>query len=89
MPAEEEAAPTFYVQTTDTIPASPPHPEGAFYVISFGLRETGAGLLPMAKIHMCLPGDDTEHPPFFPLGSKDHDKVTRAVQDLFDSKSVV
>ncbi len=78
VPLKPDAAPSFFVHDTKAIPASSPHPEGTRYVISFGLYETANGFLPMTKVHMAFPGDETEHPPLFPLGSDDQERVFEA-----------
>ena len=78
VPLKPDAAPSFFVHNTKAILASSPHPEGTCYVISFGLHETATGFLPMTKIHMAFPDDEREHPPLFPLGSNDQERVFQA-----------
>jgi len=78
VPLKPDASPSFFVHDAKTIPASFPHPEGTCYVISFGLYETATGFLPMTKVHLAFPDDEREHPPLFPSGSDDHERVFKA-----------
>jgi len=78
VPLKPDASPSFFVHDAKTIPASLPHPEGTCYVISFGLYETATGFLPMTKVHLAFPDDEREHPPLFPSGSDDHERVFKA-----------
>jgi 2,4-dienoyl-CoA reductase-like NADH-dependent reductase (Old Yellow Enzyme family) len=87
VPLAPGSAPSFFPQTTVSVSASPPHPVGACYVVSFGLLETASGYLPMVKTHLCYPGDETEMCPSFPVGSDDHDRVARAVSALLTRQS--
>lgn len=82
VPLAPQTAQSFFPQATESVPASPPHPAGAGYIVSFGLQETASGFLPMVKTHLAYPGDDTERCPLYPLGSDDYHRVCRAVSDL-------
>jgi 2,4-dienoyl-CoA reductase-like NADH-dependent reductase (Old Yellow Enzyme family) len=85
VPLQKETHDSFFPQITESISASPPHPAGARYVISFGLRATEARFLPMVEVHMTFPGDNRKHPCYFPPGSRDHEKVCRAIRSLSES----
>lgn len=74
-----------FPQITESIHDSQPHPAGARYCISFGLRTTEAGFLPMDEVHMTFPGDNRKHPCDFPPGSRDHEEADRAIRSLSDS----
>ena len=87
VPMVPESTPSFFPQMSETVSASPPHPSGACYVISFGLLETTTGYLPMVKTHLSYPGDDTERCPTFPLDTDDHDRVGCVVARLLRQQS--
>lgn len=79
VPEVPVANPVFYPQFERLVDASPPHPAGTRYVVSFGLQETASGYLPMVKVHMTYPGSPEAHVPVFPPGSDDHQRVHEMV----------
>ena len=87
VPSVSEVIPSFFPQKTESVSASPPHPAGACYVISFGLLETPEGYLPMVKTYLSYPGDETERCPIFPIDSDDHDRVSRLVSNLLSQQT--
>jgi tRNA-dihydrouridine synthase len=87
VPLAPQITPSFFPQLTETVSASPPHPSGVCYVISFGLLETAAGYLPMVKTHLSYPGDDTERCPTFPLDTDDHERVGQLVSKFLKQQS--
>ena len=87
VPLQPPSTQSFFPQLTESVPASPPHPAGSNYIISFGLEETASGYLPMVKIHLSHPGDETERCATFPVGADDHQRVSRLVSDLMGHKT--
>ncbi len=83
-PLEPEAAETFFPQLSEIVPTSPPHPPGTAYKISIGLEDWASNYIPVIKIQMLSNGQISERSPSFPLGTQDHQKVTRAISDLLE-----
>jgi 2,4-dienoyl-CoA reductase-like NADH-dependent reductase (Old Yellow Enzyme family) len=86
VPLTLQSTQAFFPRMTESVSASPPHPVGACYVISFGLQETDSGYLPMVKTHLSYPGDETEMCPTFPPSSDDYNRVSKVVSDFFAQK---
>ncbi len=82
LPLEESKAETFFPQMTETIPASHPHPPNTNYRISIGLEQTSTGFLPVVKVEMECNGKMLGHPPYFPLGSDDYERVNNTIEEL-------
>lgn len=82
LPLEPEAAQTFFPQLSEMVPASPPHRPGTAYKISIGLEDWNSNYIPVIKIQMLSNGQISERSPSFPLGTRDHQKVTQAIADL-------
>jgi hypothetical protein len=79
---EEGKNETFFPQLSETIPASPPHPPGTDYRISIGVEQADSGFLPMIKVQMVFDGEVSERSPSFPLGTDDHLRVSKTINDL-------
>jgi len=84
VPLEPEAAETFFPQLSEIVPASPPHPPGTGYKVSIGLEDWQTNYIPVIKIQMLLNGQILDRSPSFPLGTQDHQNVTRAIADLLE-----
>ena len=84
VPLEPEAAETFFPQLSEIVPASPPHPPGTGYKVSIGLEDWQTNYIPVIKIQMLLNGQISDRSPSFPLGTQDHQNVTRAIADLLE-----
>jgi 2,4-dienoyl-CoA reductase-like NADH-dependent reductase (Old Yellow Enzyme family) len=82
VPLEETKNETFFPQLSETIPASPPHPPGTGYRISIGVEQADSGFLPMIKVQMVFDGEVSERSPSFPLGTDDHLRVSKTINDL-------
>ncbi len=87
IPREESDTETFFPQMTEIIPASPPHPPGTDYRISVGLEQVASGFSPVVKIEMEHNGKVLGHPPYFPLGSDDFEKVRSTVAKLIEKQT--
>jgi len=84
VPLEPEAAQTFFPQLSEIVPASPPLAPGTSYKVSIGLEDWQTNYIPVIKIQMLSDGQISERSPSFPLGTQDHQKVTRAIADLLE-----
>jgi 2,4-dienoyl-CoA reductase-like NADH-dependent reductase (Old Yellow Enzyme family) len=82
VPLEESKNETFFPQLSETIPASPPHPPGTNYRISIGIERVDSGFLPVIKVQMIFQGEVSERSPSFPLGTEDHLRVGKTINDL-------
>ncbi|MEW5910571.1 MAG: NADH:flavin oxidoreductase, partial [Thermodesulfobacteriota bacterium] len=82
VPLEPERAETFFVQHFEEIPASSPHPAGTGYRVSFGLEQQESAFVPVVKIQMVRDGKIMEQSPSFPIGSQDHLRVFKTIEDL-------
>jgi hypothetical protein len=82
VPLEESKNETFFPQLSETIPASPPHPPGTNYRISIGIERVDSGFLPVIKVEMIFQGEVSERSPSFPLGTEDHLRVGKTINDL-------
>jgi 2,4-dienoyl-CoA reductase-like NADH-dependent reductase (Old Yellow Enzyme family) len=89
MPLDEGKHETFFPQLSEIIPASPPHPSGTSYKISIGIEQVDSNFLPVIKIQMIYHGEVSERSPSFPLGSEDHLKVSKAINDLLQKHSTI
>jgi len=89
VPLGKSTAETFFAQLSESIPASMPHPPGTAYRISIGLEQWAAGFLPVVKIQMEYNGEVIDGRPSFPLGSKDHLRVTEAITALLDKHAAM
>ena len=87
MPLDDATAETFFPQLTEEIPASPPHPPGTSYRISVGLEQWESNFIPVIKIQMARNGEVSEQSPSFPLGTKDHNRVSKAIEDLLEKQT--
>ena len=87
VPLEDAPEETFFPQSTEIIPASPPHPPGTTYRISIGLEQVAAGFSPVVKVEMELNGKVLEHPPYFPLGSDDYERISGAIAELLSKQA--
>ena len=84
VPVAPEPLESFFPQISKTIPASPPHPPETGYQISIGLEQRGSEFIPVVKIQMVAEGNIMDCGPSFPLGSEDHHKVNKAVDELLE-----
>lgn len=89
VPVEDGTAETFFAQLSESVPASAPHPPGTAYRISVGLEQSAAGFIPVVKIQMEYNGEVIDRGPSFPLGSKDHLRVTDAITALLDKHAAM
>jgi 2,4-dienoyl-CoA reductase-like NADH-dependent reductase (Old Yellow Enzyme family) len=89
VPLEEGRNESFFPQLSETIPASPPHPPGTSYRISVGIEQVDSGFLPVVKVQMMYYGEVSERSPSFPLGTEDHIRVSKAINDLLQKHSTV
>jgi len=89
VPLEEGKNETFFPQLSEIIPASPPHPPGTRYKISIGIEQVGSSFLPVIKVQMIYHGEVSERSPSFPLGSEDHIRVGKAMNDLLQKHSTI
>ncbi len=79
---EKKEEETFFPHLSETIPASPPHPPGTGYRISIGIEQVESGFLPVVKVQMSCHGEVSGRSPSFPLGTDDHVRVGKAINDL-------
>ena len=86
VPLEPQAAETFFPQSSEMVPASPPHPPGTGYKISIGLEEWESSYIPVIKIQMVCDGKILERSPSFPLGTMDHQNVSKAITGLLEKQ---
>jgi 2,4-dienoyl-CoA reductase-like NADH-dependent reductase (Old Yellow Enzyme family) len=86
VPLEPQAAETFFPQLSEMVPASPPHPPGTGYKISIGLEEWESSYIPVIKIQMVCDGKILERSPSFPLGTMDHQNVSKAITGLLEKQ---
>lgn len=89
VPLEEGKNETFFPQLSEIIPASPPHPRGTSYRISIGIEQVDSSFLPVIKVQMMHHGKVSERSPSFPLGSEDHIRVSKAINDLLQKHSTI
>jgi len=89
VPLEKSTAETFFEQLSESVQASAPHLPGTAYRISIGLEQWAAGFIPVVKIQMEYNGEVINREPSFPLGSKDHIRVTEAITALLDKHAVM
>jgi hypothetical protein len=87
VPLAAEPIESFFPQISKTIPASPPHPPETGYLISIGLEQRSSDFIPVVKIQMVEKGKIKDCNPSFPLGSEDHQKVNKAIDELLDEYS--
>jgi tRNA-dihydrouridine synthase len=87
MPLEEAATESLFPQISEEIPASPPHPAGTSCRISIGLEQREINFIPVVEIRMVQNGRVCEGSPSFPLGTKDHARVGKAIADLLDNQA--
>jgi 2,4-dienoyl-CoA reductase-like NADH-dependent reductase (Old Yellow Enzyme family) len=87
VPLEEGRNETFFPQVSETIPASPPHPPGTSYRISIGIEQVDSSFLPVIKVQMIYHGEVSERSPSFPLGTEDHIRVSKTINDLLQKHS--
>jgi 2,4-dienoyl-CoA reductase-like NADH-dependent reductase (Old Yellow Enzyme family) len=86
VPLEKEVQ-TFFPQSLEMIPASPPHPPGTCYRVSFGLEEINANYMPVIKVQMVHDDQVAENKsPSYPLGTDDHIQVNRAIVKLIEQQ---
>jgi 2,4-dienoyl-CoA reductase-like NADH-dependent reductase (Old Yellow Enzyme family) len=88
-PLEEGPNDTFFPQHSEIIPASPPHPDGTSYRVSIGIEQVDSNFLPVIKIQMLYHGEVSERSPFFPLGTDDPLRVSRAISDLLQKHATI
>lgn len=84
VPKKEEPAETFFPEITETVPASPPLPPGTAYRISIGIEDWNSSFLPVVKIETVINGEVTKRSTSFPLNSKDHETVSKVIDDLLE-----
>lgn len=84
IPSEPEEAQKFFPQLSEIVPASPPHPPGTGYKISIGLEDWESNYIPIVKIQMIYNERTLERGLSFPLGTQDHQKVSRTIADLLE-----
>ena len=89
VPMEESKNETFFPQLSEIIPASPPHSLGTSYKISIGIEQLDFNFLPVIKVQMIYHGEVSERSPSFPLGSEDHIRVSKAINDLLQKHSTI
>ena len=84
VPLTPEPIETFFPQISKTVPASLPHPPGTGYHISIGLEQWDSGFIPVVKIQMVYEEKIIDRSPSFPLGTEDHQKVNKALNELLE-----
>lgn len=84
IPSEPQEAQKFFPQLSEIVPASPPHPPGTGYKISIGLEDWESNYIPIVKIQMIYNERTLERSLSFPLGTQDHQKVSRTIADLLE-----
>jgi len=84
IPSEPQEAQKFFPQLSEIVPASPPHPPGTGYKISIGLEDWESNYIPIVKIQMIYNERTLERGLSFPLGTQDHQKVSRTIADLLE-----
>ncbi|MBW2482017.1 MAG: NADH:flavin oxidoreductase [Deltaproteobacteria bacterium] len=84
IPSELQEAQKFFPQLSEIVPASPPHPPGTGYKISIGLEDWESNYIPIVKIQMIYNERTLERGLSFPLGTQDHQKVSRTIADLLE-----
>jgi hypothetical protein len=89
VPLDERKNETFFPQLSEIIPASPPHPAGTSYKISIGIEQDGSSFIPVIKVQMAYHGEVSERSPSFPLGTEDHIRVGKAINDLLQKHSII
>ena len=82
VPKKEEPLEIFFPEISETLPASPPLPPGTSYRISIGVENWNSNFLPVVKIETVIDGKVTNRSTSFPLGSKDHETVAKAIAKL-------
>ncbi len=89
VPLDDVEVETFFPHESVSVPAGPPHPPETDYIISFGLEEIRGAYIPVIKIQMAYKGKMTGKAPLFPVGSDDHQRVNRAIEELLSESSIV
>ena len=89
IPLEGFEADTFFPELSETIPTSSPHPPGTSYKISVGLEVWESNYIPVVKIQMVHNGKVLNRTPSLPLGSKDHDEISRAITGLLEQHKTI
>lgn len=89
VPKKEEPSKTFFPEISETVPASPPLPPGTDYRISIGIEDWNSSFLPVVKIETVINGEVTKRSTSFPLGSKDHETVAKAIAELLKKHSAI
>jgi 2,4-dienoyl-CoA reductase-like NADH-dependent reductase (Old Yellow Enzyme family) len=84
IPSAPQEAQKFFPHLSEIVPASPPHPPGTGYKISIGLEDWESNYIPIVKIQMIYNERTLEHGLSFPLGTQDHQKVSRTIADLLE-----
>ena len=64
------------------VSASSPPPPGTSYRISIGIERADSAFLPVIKVQMIFDGEVSERSPSFPLGTDDHLRVNKTIEDL-------
>ncbi len=82
VPLEKSAEQDFFPQSTQIVPASPPHEPGTGYEVSVGIEQRDTDFIPAVKVQMVFKGEALDRNLCFPLGSKDHEAVHKAICDL-------
>lgn len=89
VPKKEVSSETFFPEMSETVPASPPFLPGTAYRISIGIEEWNSSFLPVVKIETVIDGEVTNRSTSFPLGSKDHKKVAKAITELLKKHNAI
>lgn len=82
IPRKEPEPETFFLQASETVGASPPHPPGTNYRIAIGLESINGQFSPVVKIEMERNGTILGYPPYFPVESDDLERVSQCVTRL-------
>ncbi len=89
VPKKEEPSETFFPEISETVPASPPLPPGTGYRISIGIEAWNLSFLPVVKIETVIDGKVKNRSTSFPLVSKDHEAVAKAITELLKKHSAI
>lgn len=81
-------AKTFFPELIEHIEASPPHPDETQYRVSVGMEDWEGAFVPVAKVQMVYSGSVAgRKSPSYPIGTEDHDKVTKVLNRLVKEAS--
>jgi 2,4-dienoyl-CoA reductase-like NADH-dependent reductase (Old Yellow Enzyme family) len=84
VPLDPVVPETFFIELSETVPASPPHPVGTSYRVALGLEAWGPTYVPVIKVQMVRDGSVLDDAPSFPLGTMDYHEVGQAVARLLE-----